>query len=169
MACYQLGFCDTPEEALHPETSRKKRYTGLDARELSEMTIDAHRSLYADFLKKGGISESRAITAVASIPQVRMTRRLAGLATPDEENPYAHVETSIGMFADWRRRGVAYELPLRCAVQPRAGQCVCRGAAVFSVTDRMWDMTRVIPRMRGFRAGGRDCRRTVPGPRPRRS
>ncbi|HPF86462.1 MAG TPA: FAD-dependent oxidoreductase [Candidatus Limiplasma sp.] len=141
---HPLGFCDMLDETPGAQHTGETRYHGLDARELSAMTVQAHRTLYADFLASGDIQRGLALTAVASIPQVRMTRRLAGIATPDERNPYAHEETSVGMYADWRKRGAAYELPFG-ALCSAALQNVFAAGRCISVTDAMWDITRVIP------------------------
>ncbi len=143
-----LGVCDTPEEYKTPEEIERgrsqKRYVGLDARELSQMTVDAHKALYDDFLAHGSVTPGHSLTAVAAIPQLRMTRRLCGLVELDDKRPYAREEASIGMAADWRKRGAAYELPLGMIQSAQLANVFAAGRCV-SVTDSMWDITRAIP------------------------
>ncbi len=139
-----LGFRDDPDALPSPHNADEPKYTGLDARELSAMMIDAHKTLYADFLTRGGIKPGHALTAVPSIPQVRMTRRIAGLQTPDEVNPYADIKGSIGLVADWRRCGKAYALPLGALQSPALSNTFAAGRCI-SATDALWDITRVIP------------------------
>ena len=48
------------------------------------------------------------------------------------------------MTGDWRRRGPAYELPLRALHTQGLANAAAAGR-IISVTDAMWDITRVIP------------------------
>ena len=139
-----LGFRDDPDAQPTQQSADEKQYKGLDARGLSGMMIDAHRTLYADFLKRGELKDGHALTAVPTTPQVRMTRRILGLQTPDEINPYTDIPDSIGLVADWRRRGKAYALPLGALKSPALSNTFAAGRCI-SVTDALWDITRVIP------------------------
>lgn len=141
-----LGAADVPDE-YKTEAQRndgRARFTGLDPAELSRVCMDARRHAAEDFLAAGGLTPGRRMTAVASIPQVRMTRRIAGEATPDDKDPYTERPDSIGLCADWRKRGFAWALPYGALCAPgwenlyAAGRCV-------SGTESMWDVTRVIP------------------------
>lgn len=141
-----LGFSDIPNKYKDESAQEKqtaKRYTGLTGDDLSEMTVRSHQTLLARLAQpRDGAAET--ITAMASIPQIRMTRRLDGDATPDDDSFGATAEDSIGMCGDWRKPGPVYELPYgmitsrTCKNVFAAGRCV-------SVTDAMWDITRVIP------------------------
>lgn len=141
-----LGFADIPDVMKTAEEKEKSqggtRYTGLDGWELSRMTLASHRNLLADFLKVSG-GDGRALTAMASIPQIRMTRRLMGRITL-EDRPGARYEDNVGRIGDWRRRGPVYEIPFRCLSGSRIRNLLAVGRCI-SVTDDMWDITRVIP------------------------
>jgi hypothetical protein len=73
-----------------------------------------------------------------------MTRRLQGAYTLDEAEEGTYFPQSVGMTGDWRKRGPVFEIPagiLYCGEVEHlyaAGRCV-------SVTEGMWDITRVIP------------------------
>ena len=146
---YQLrmvGAADRPEKykkAGENDTGRK-RYRGLDAREISDMTFESHESVLAHFLENGEIRRDHALATVASIPQLRMTRRLDGLYTLDDTEDKARFEDSVGMISDWRKRGPVYEIPFRTMIGRKYRNLVVCGR-ILSVTDAMWDISRVIP------------------------
>ncbi len=140
-----LGFSDIPDKYKEKEKiDNRKRYTGLDGKELSEMTFDSHDALLKDFLKKGGISQTHALTNIASIPQLRMTRRINGAYTMNDEEVFKSFPDSIGMISDWRKAGTIYEIPFRCLYGEEIKNLITCGR-IISVTDDMWDITRVIP------------------------
>ena len=141
-----VGTADTPEKYRKPgETGTgTKRYRGLDAREISELTFASHESVLAHFLENGGIGRDHALATVATIPQLRMTRRLDGLYTLDDTEDKAYFEDSVGMISDWRKRGPVYEIPFRTLIGRKFRNLVVCGRIV-SVTDAMWDISRVIP------------------------
>ena len=58
-----------------------KTFQGVEAEELSEMVQLAHNAILGDFLKKQAKDETLLPTTFATIPQVRMTRRLSGKYT----------------------------------------------------------------------------------------
>lgn len=142
-----LGFSDVPTEdrvGEAPPPLLKQRFGGLDCDEVSEMVCHSHAAILRDVIKKQGQDPSWVPTSIATMPQLRMTRRLRGEYTLGEEEMHKYFPDSVGMVSDWRKRGPVYEVPyatLYCA-QVRnlimAGRCT-------SVTDPMWDIMRVIP------------------------
>lgn len=140
-----LGYADLPEAEKSVEeqenTARLRRYGGLDGWELSRMVQDSHQNLLQDYLAMSGNS-GHALTSIATIPQVRMTRRLSGLVTPDAEE--VHYEDSIGIIGNWRKCGPSYELPFGCLYDGSMRNLLAAGRCV-SATEAMWDLTRVIP------------------------
>lgn len=145
-----LGFCDNPD-AFKTEDEKnadkgKKRYTGLDARELTDMVTDSHDSLFRHFLGQENLSPSHMLATIASIPQIRMTRRICGVTTMDTTDDHRGFADSVGMFGNWKNkfRGEAYELPYSCLYGKNIKNLATAGRSI-SVTDTMWDVTRVIP------------------------
>lgn len=141
-----LGAADIPEKykKTFSEDSGEKRYTALDAENLTELVIDSHKLLLDSFLAGGDVSEFHSLASMATIPQVRMTRRICGEYTLDDIENDKFFEDSIGVIADWRKKGVVYELPYGVIHSVDRDNLFAAGRCI-SVTDAMWDITRVIP------------------------
>ncbi len=139
-----LGAADIPDKYKKAEDKSQKRYTGLDGEEISDMVLESHENLLNDFLKKGGISKDHALTNIASIPQLRMTRRIVGKYTMNDEEVFKNFPDSIGMISDWRKAGPVYEIPFSCLYGKEIKNLIVCGRCI-SVTDDMWDISRVIP------------------------
>jgi hypothetical protein len=73
-----------------------------------------------------------------------MTRRLCGAYILHDTETHKSFDDSIGMISDWRKRGPAYEIPFRCLYGQEVRNLLAAGRNI-SVTDDMWDITRVIP------------------------
>ena len=143
-----LGFCDIPDSQKtreHIEADKSSlRFTGLDSDELTNLMIYSHKSLLNDFLKKGGESPERALSSIAAIPQIRMTRRIDGVYVQDDSEMHREYRDSVGLFSDWRKPGPVYELPFCTLYGKNVKNLITAGRSI-SVTDSMWDITRVIP------------------------
>ena len=143
-----LGFSDIPDSMKSAEQLERDktslRFAGLEAEEVSTLTALSHRMLRDEFLKGGADSESHALSTIASIPQLRMTRRLAGDYTMDDSEQHTAFDDSIGLISDWRKAGPVYELPFGTMKSEKVGNLFAAGRCI-SVTDAMWDITRVIP------------------------
>lgn len=121
-------------------------YSGLDARELSDMVLASHKSIHNYFLKDEKLSPTHMLTSIATIPQVRMTRRLVGKYTMSKDDNHKQFTDSVGMFGNWRASGAgeAYELPYRSLYGNTIKNLAVAGRCI-SADDPMWDVTRVIP------------------------
>ena len=120
------------------------RFSGVDGEELSRAVIAARSKMYDDIMAQQEKDPSFVPVTTSTIPLVRMSRRLVGVAEPDDDANKVYVEDSIGMTGDWRKRGKCYELPfgaLHCREVPN----LLAAGRDISATDRMWDITRVIP------------------------
>ncbi len=139
-----LGYCETPE-ADDPSAKRSDadRFTGIDAAENSRFMRMSHEKALDDFLSRGGVSDSRAMTALPGIPQFRMTRRIVGETTISKGSDRVYAEDSGGMFSDWRRSGPIFELPLSSLWGRRIKNLFAAGRCISS-DNSMWDVTRVI-------------------------
>ena len=143
----QLGASDIPEEYKTKKTENlliNRRFTGLDGDEISRMVISSHKKALEDFEKYREEHPSALPVTFPTIPQIRMTRRIVGEMTLDDKEPHKFEESSVGMFSDWRKRGPVYELPFECLYGKKIKNLICAGRNI-SVTDSMWDITRVIP------------------------
>lgn len=145
---HMLGASDIPEEEKKrrqaPKTLVARRFGGIDGDELSEMTALAHEVLLLDADQRRLADPTFEPVSMASIPQVRMTRRVAGVYTLSADEAHCFFEDSIGMVSDWRRRGPVFEVPYRTLYTPEVANLIFAGRCT-SVTDAMWDVMRVIP------------------------
>jgi len=143
-----VGFADIPEdektESNKVELLISRRFSGLEGAELSEMMQLSHASTLNSIIKKRKDDDRLIPTAIASIPQIRMTRRIAGEYTLSPGEMHKHFDDSIGMVSDWRKRGPVYEVPFSTLYSSRIQNLIVAGRCT-SVTDSMWDIMRVIP------------------------
>ena len=121
-----------------------RRFSGLDGEELSEQVCLSHQSTYNDFLKKRQNDPDYVPTMIASIPQVRMTRKIVGQYVLSETEEHKYFEDSIGMVSNWKKRGPVYEVPFRTLYSSEVKNLICAGRCT-SVTETLWDVMRVIP------------------------
>ena len=143
-----LGCCDVPDEESRDGNKVQRlvdrRFSGLDGKEISEQTIMSHTSTLNDIKKRRADDPTLIPTMIATIPQLRMTRRIDGEYVLDESEVHTYFEDSIGMVSDWRKRGPAFEVPFRTLYSAKVKNLICAGRCT-SVTDDMWDIMRVIP------------------------
>ena len=143
-----VGASDKPDIYKTPEELEKSkkmyRFGGVDASELSDMMIRSHSQTLEHFLQYGDGTKEKALATVTTIPQVRMTRRLSGRYTMYDTEMHKEFTDSVGMFSDWRKRGPVYELPFSTLTGEKIHNLLAAGRCI-SVTDEMWDITRVIP------------------------
>lgn len=141
-----VGFADVPDEEKTKEvpTLVAKRFSGLDGEELSEQMCLSHQSTYADFLKKREDDDSILPVTMATIPQIRMTRRIVGEYELSHTEMHKYFEDSIGMVSNWKKRGPVYEVPFKTLYSSAVKNLICAGRCT-SVNETMWDIMRVIP------------------------
>lgn len=144
----QLGCAERPKEEQTEDNKQEllinRRFTGLDGKELSEMNILSHASVLNDLKTARKDDPSIWPVTIATIPQVRMSRKIVGEYTLSQTEDKVHFEDSIGMVSNWKKRGPIYEVPFRTLYSKQvknlitAGRCTC-------VTQTLWDVMRVIP------------------------
>lgn len=143
-----LGYSDIPEEEKTKENAPKpllnRRFSGLDGEELSEQTCLSHQSTYNDFIKKRQADPALIPVTIATIPQIRMTRKIVGEYVLSDKEMHTYFDDSIGMVSDWKKRGPIYEVPFRTLYNAKIQNLICAGRCT-SVTETMWDIMRVIP------------------------
>ncbi|MBR6008669.1 MAG: FAD-dependent oxidoreductase [Clostridia bacterium] len=132
-----LGMAPAPGERV-PDG-----FAGINGAELSAMMESTHRLIQRDFLAGGGLSDSHALTLLPSLPQVRMSRRIAGRALMSLEDEFKTLEDSVGLISNWRKAGPIYELPLGALRSGISNLFAC--GRIISADDSMWDIVRVIP------------------------
>lgn len=147
-ALHMLGFCDIPEEEKKnrqgPTVLHEQRFGGLDGNELSQMVQLSHQSTLRDICHKRKKHPTLVPTSIATIPQIRMTRRIAGEYTMVSTDDHKFQPDSVGMVSDWRKRGPVYEVPFRSLYSSEVKNLICAGRCTAASED-MWDLMRVIP------------------------
>ncbi len=126
------------------KTLSSKRFIGLDGNEISEYMCLSHEEIMKDILKMRERDPGFQPTTIATIPQLRMTRRIDGEYVLHDTQCHKFFEDSIGMVPDWRKRGPVYEVPFRTLYTSKIKNLLFAGR-ITSVTDEMWDIMRVIP------------------------
>jgi len=144
-----MGCCDIPEEELKkgkPDVPRLSeiRFSGLDGEEISEFMIMSRKALLNDCMEYYKNDSTYVPITIPSIPELRMTRKIAGEYELDDTEKFKHFDDSIGMVSDWRKRGPVYEVPFGTLISRECKNLICAGRCT-SVTDAMWDIMRVIP------------------------
>ena len=139
-----FGFTDVAVRDNPTAALSNVHYSGLDNAENSRMMYESHSAIEKDILKRRENGETVIPSCIASIPQLRMTRKLSGLYSLDDKEMHKRFEDSVGMVSDWRKRGPVYEIPFGTLRGKEIKNLLCAGRCI-SVTDSMWDITRVIP------------------------
>ncbi len=140
-----VGVLDTPESTNTDDMriAQSHTFTGVEADEISRMMQISHGTTLEHFLARGELTQDHMLANIATIPQLRMTRRLCGVSTLDCVDRQ-RFDDSVGMFSDWRMSGPVYELPYSALYGNKIKNLAVAGRCI-SVTDEMWDVTRVIP------------------------
>ncbi len=137
-----LGEADVPNKKVVQLT--KKTFTGLDGEEISDMMCLSHSHTLEHFHAMKMLHPDIQPTTIATIPQLRMTRRIDGEYTLHDDEMHKYFDDSIGLVSDWRNSGPVYEVPFRTLYSSKMKNLLFAGR-ITSVTDEMWDIMRVIP------------------------
>lgn len=146
-ALQAVGAADVPEEernGTEPKLLVNRRFTGLDGDELSEMVCLSHQATLANWLKKRETNPNTVISTIATIPQIRMTRKIVGEYELAHTQMHTRFEDSIGMVSNWKKRGPVYEVPFRTLYNRSVKNLITAGRCT-SVNETLWDVMRVIP------------------------
>ena len=145
----QVGASDIPDEEKKAtgkvyEGLVNRRFGGVDGDEISEMMFLSHHATLDHLKKKRQEDPGRIPVTMATIPQLRMTRKIVGEYEMSHEEEHTYFEDSIGMVSNWRKRGPIYEVPFRTLYSGKIKNLICAGRCT-SVNEALWDIMRVIP------------------------
>lgn len=143
----QLGVIDIPNSektGKEEDLIASRRFSGLDGKEISEMVCISHKTTLEHWLKKREKNESAVISTIATIPQIRMTRKIVGEYVMSHTEEHTYFEDSIGMVSNWKKRGPVYEVPFRTLYSKEMKNLITAGRCT-SVNEELWDVMRVIP------------------------
>jgi len=139
-----LGAADLMPGMKTVEKLTDMRFEGLSDDEISLFMQMSHKAILNNVLKAKEEDSSHVPVQIASIPQLRMTRRIVGEYTFTLDDDHKFFEDSVGLYSNWRKRGPVYELPMRTLYSSKVKNLVLAGR-VISVDDEMWEISRVIP------------------------
>lgn len=142
-----LGAADVPQEERTGKEAKplvSRRFNGLDGKELSEMVCLSHRATLEHWLQKRETNAAAVISTIATIPQIRMTRKIVGSYELSHTEEHTYFEDSIGMVSNWKKRGPVYEVPFRTLYSEKIKNLIVAGRCT-SVNETLWDVMRVIP------------------------
>ena len=146
-ALHILGEADVTEEEEKRGRTVKRlsglHFSGVNGQENSDMMCLAHEKLLAECLARKEADASFALTGMAMIPELRKTRRLKS-ALDMEKDAYLEYPDTVGVIADWRRRGPTYAVPYRALYGEKIKNLAAAGRCM-GAKDEMWELTRVIP------------------------
>ena len=141
---YMVGVHDVTDADNASIIDSKRRFSGLDTDELSEMVQIGHISMMSDYLRRKNDIPDLLPCTISTIPEVRMTRRLVGVYSQDIDEVGVRYPDTVGVFPNWKKFGPVYELPFSTLYGNEVKNLLAAGRCI-SVTDAMWDVTRVIP------------------------
>ena len=139
-----MGAADNVGEGSYNERLDNKEYTGVDGVEISRMLISSHNQLLSYVLKQRKENPDYMPVTMATIPQLRMTRRIAGEYTMTLADDHKDFADSVGLFANWRKAGPVYALPFSALYSKKVKNLITAGRCI-SADDGMWEIARVIP------------------------
>ena len=142
-----VGACDVPEEERTGNEAKplvNNRFGGLSGEEISKMVCLSHEKTLEHWLKKRESNPSAVISTIATIPQIRMTRKIVGEYELAHTEMHTYFEDSIGMVSNWKKRGPVYEVPFRTLYNKEMKNLIVAGRCT-SVNETLWDVMRVIP------------------------
>ncbi len=142
-----LGACDVTdndENTTYQHIGGSQRVSGVDAWENSGFLQAAHAEMLRDVLKRREYGEPCVPVTMATIPELRMTRRLVGETDVCARDDHRRQKRSVGLFSDWTKRGPVYELPFGALYHASVPNLLTAGRCI-SAADDLWNATRVIP------------------------
>lgn len=144
-----LGTYDIPDEEQKQGVKAavpliKRRFGGLDAKEISEFVQLSHQQTMNHWLNKRKDNPETVISTLATTPQLRMTRRIVGEYELSHLEEHKYFESSIGMVSNWKKRGPIYEVPFGTLYSKAIKNLAVAGRCT-SVNETLWDVMRVIP------------------------
>ena len=142
-----VGVAEAPKEEKVENEEKpliQRRFSGLDGQEISQMVCLSHQQSLNHWLKLREKEKETVISTVATIPQIRMTRKIVGEYELSNQEMHTRFEDSIGMVSNWKKRGPVYEVPFGTLYNKKMKNLIVAGRCT-SVNETLWDVMRVIP------------------------
>ena len=144
LTLHMTGDIDVIPGSVPAEKASQIRYSGLDDKEISAFMERSRDRIFQTVLERRKTDETHVPATIATSPQFRMTRRIAGERTFTKADDKRYFDDSLGLFSNWRERGPIYECPLSTLYSRNVKNLICAGRCQ-SADDAMWEISRVIP------------------------
>lgn len=139
-----MGAADNVGDYKKTERLVDRTFTGLDGIEISEMIELSHEQILNYVIEQQKENSEYMPATIATLPQLRMTRRIAGEYTLTLADEHKDFEDSVGLFSNWRKRGPVYALPFSALYSKKVKNLITAGRCI-SCDNGMWEIARVIP------------------------
>lgn len=144
----KLGIKEEPDDnevgLPSKDKAEGKTFQGVEGAEISEFVCNSHEYMLSHIEDRREEDDTWTPVTSATIPQLRMTRKIVGEYKLRFAEKHRYFEDSIGMIGNWKKRGPIYEIPFRTLYNRKIVNLICAGRCI-SVDDALWDITRVIP------------------------
>ncbi len=121
-----------------------RRFGGMSWEDNSQFLQLAHEQMLLDMEARRREDKDFEAALIPGMAQFRMICRIEGKASLRQKDRECYLEESIGMAADWRRRGYVYEIPFGCLCASGFPNIFAAGR-IISSDEEMWEVSRVIP------------------------
>ncbi len=142
----KLGVVEESDTIVNERKSEKpltsSRFVGGVYKDQNAFLLESHNQTLLDINRRREKNDSFEAVMIPMMPEMRMTRCIDG-DRPVLDDDHIRHKDSVGMIADWRRRGYVYEVPFR-ALETKTRNLFVAGRCI-NVNDEMWDITRAIP------------------------
>lgn len=130
-------------------TESGRKYLGTDGKNVSEFILKSRELLLRDLKKlysrEGGEKRNDYYPlTLASMPQLRTTRRIDGIATIGDNGHSREISDSVGLVADWRKSGFVWEVPYASLLPKKVKGLIVAGRCISNERDA-WEVMRMIP------------------------
>ena len=139
-----IGAADNVGSGVRSQRIGNRDYNGVDADEVSDFMINGHEQILNKVLENRQENPDYMPVTIATVPQFRMTRRIAGEYTMTLQDEHKDFEDSVGLFSNWRKPGPVYALPFSSLYSKKVKNLITAGRCI-SCDDGMWEIARVIP------------------------
>jgi len=124
----------------HPAGMRT--FPGTTGEDVTAFVIENQMELLKNL--KGRNPNERDITTMPTMPQLRTTRHIQGMATLTTDDMFKHKDDSVCLICDFDNRDNLYEVPVGCLMSEKCKNLLAVGRAA-SAEGYAWDVLRVIP------------------------
>ncbi len=128
----------------HPPVPPFASVTAAGTNKLIHDGFDEVRAFLNQEYSNGKSRQELFPTNLPTMPLFRKVARIMGRATLDSEQHGLLREDSVGLAADWRRKGPIWEIPYGALLPEKLTGVLAAGRCVASTNDA-WDVMRVIP------------------------